>query len=97
MYEVRMSQQFERWYRKLDFTEQNILDSRVLKIKMCGHFGVHKRIGNIWELKFRNGLRIYYAIENSKLLLLLIGGKKDSQKRDIILAREIYKRFHYGK
>ncbi len=42
----------------------------------------------VWELRidYGPGYRIYFAKEESRLILLLIGGDKGSQKRDIAQA-----------
>lgn len=37
------------------------------------------------------GYRIYFAVENRQVLLLLIGGDKKSQKADIKLAIDYWK------
>ena len=56
-------------------------------------FGHHKRLFNdgIWELKFNDGRRIYYALvmEQYKVILLL-GGNKNGQDKDINKASALY-------
>ena len=39
---------------------------------------------------FGAGYRVYIALEGATLLLLLVGGTKSSQTKDIKLAKEIY-------
>ncbi|WP_145534302.1 type II toxin-antitoxin system RelE/ParE family toxin [Yersinia thracica] len=52
----------------------------------AGNFGFQQfaRDG-VWEIKieYATGYRIYYSIENGKIILLLIGGTKKSQDSDI--------------
>ena len=51
-----------------------------------GNFGDHKPVGEgVWELRlnFGPGYRVYYVRVGSAVLLLLGGGTKASQKRDI--------------
>ncbi|GHT90623.1 hypothetical protein AGMMS49545_04620 [Betaproteobacteria bacterium] len=57
-----------------------------------GHFGDHKALSeNLFELRcfFGGGLRLYYTVQNRRIVLLLAGGDKDTQSRDIARAREI--------
>ena len=54
-----------------------------------GNPGQHRNLGNgISELKidFGPGYRVYYAQRGTQLLLLLIGGDKASQAKDIETA-----------
>ena len=54
-----------------------------------GNFGDHQFCGNgVWELRidFGPGYRVYYALRDKKLVLLLIGGTKRTQASDIKTA-----------
>jgi putative addiction module killer protein len=56
---------------------------------IAGHPGAHRHLGGgVCELKIDAGpgYRVYYAQFGSRLLLLLAGGDKRSQNRDIVLA-----------
>ena len=51
-----------------------------------GNPGTHRKLnGGVSELKidFGPGYRVYYSIRGDRLLLLLIGGDKSTQRRDI--------------
>ena len=55
-------------------------------------FGDFKALGdNLFELRFffGDGLRIYYTIRNQQIVLLLTGGSKSSQSRDIEKAKRM--------
>ena len=57
-----------------------------------GNFGDFKQIGsNLFELRFffGSGLRIYYTIQESRVLFLLAGGNKSTQSKDIERAAEL--------
>ena len=59
----------------------------------AGNFGDHKSVGEgVWErrIDWGPGLRIYYGRKDEKLVLLLGGGDKSSQSRDILRAREFW-------
>ena len=51
--------------------------------------------GGIAELKVDSGpgYRVYYTVRGTRLLLLLIGGDKSSQAKDIVKARRLAKEF----
>ena len=54
-----------------------------------GNLGDHKHLGNgVWELRIDcgPGYRVYFAKEENRLILLLVGGDKDTQSRDITQA-----------
>jgi putative addiction module killer protein len=62
--------------------------ARLLRLEN-GNFGDCKSVGNgVWELRIDTGpgYRVYYAIENKKLVLLCHGGDKSSQSTDVIKA-----------
>jgi putative addiction module killer protein len=61
-----------------------------------GNPGKHRNLANgITELKidFGSGFRVYYSIRGNELLLLLAGGDKSSQQKDIEIATELLAHF----
>jgi probable addiction module killer protein len=57
-----------------------------------GHFGDYKQISNnVFELRFffGPGYRVYYTIQNDKVVILLNGGDKGSQNKDIESAQSL--------
>jgi putative addiction module killer protein len=64
---------------------------RISHIQDDGHFGDHKEVdGEIWELRWKSGRRIYYAHIDEKKILLLLGGNKNGQDKDIRQAKRIF-------
>ena len=58
-----------------------------------GNFGDHKSLGDgLYELKmsFGPGYRVYYGKDGDKLILLLCGGDKSTQSKDIKKARQYW-------
>lgn len=56
-----------------------------------GNLGEYKILGdNLGELKFKfgSGYRVYFAEFDGEIILLLCGGDKATQKKDIKLANE---------
>jgi putative addiction module killer protein len=61
-----------------------------------GNPGLHRNLTHgVSELKldFGPGYRVYYSIRGDRLLLLLVGGDKSTQQRDIQKAIELNQHF----
>ena len=61
-----------------------------------GNPGVHRDLTEgVAELKvdFGPGYRVYYSLKGTRLLLLLNGGDKSSQQKDIALALSLNRNF----
>ena len=61
-----------------------------------GNLGDHKHIGDgVWEarLAFGPGYRLYFGRSGRDLVLLLLGGDKGSQGKDIKKAREFWTQY----
>ena len=78
---------FENWIRELrDIRAKVSIVSRIDRIE-DGNFGDHKSVGGgVSELRIdvSGGYRVYYAIRRKTVVILLWGGDKSSQRRDII-------------
>ena len=65
--------------------------ARLYRISEYGHFGDAKHLNEkLSELRWKNGLRIYFTLIHNtekQLVLLLVGGTKNSQKKDILKAK----------
>ncbi len=85
---------FEIWYDRLDRTLQRAVDARLTRLAV-GNFGDHKSVGaGVFELRIPKGpgLRVYYALKNNELVVLIGGGDKGSQVRDIDRAKELWRK-----
>ena len=85
---------FEIWIQDIKeiLTRAKIL-TRLDRLKL-GNFGDCKPIEEgVCELRidYGPGIRIYYGKIGNKVLLLLCGGDKSSQTKDIIKAKEYWK------
>lgn len=90
------SSPFEDWLTKLDKREKAIVHARITRM-WVGNFGSCKPIvtdvGGIFELVIDTGpgYRIYYGRDRGKIIILLCGGSKRSQTRDIDKASKYWK------
>jgi putative addiction module killer protein len=83
---------FLEWFQNLrDITVKDEIRSRLNRVKL-GNYGDWKSIGGgVSELRFRSGVRIYYAEIAAMIILLLCGGNKKTQDDDIIKAKAYWK------
>lgn len=83
------------WLDALDWKTQEQILNRVARLKH-GQFGDFKALnGGMYELRlfFGPGYRVYFGEHEGRLILLLSGGDKSTQKRDIRAAREYWKTY----
>lgn len=96
MYLIEKTDEFDKWLRKLkDLRAKTKILFRIQKIENDEHFGDCEPVGKgILELKidYAKGYRVYFKESDGKIIILLIGGDKSTQQRDIEKAKEILKR-----
>ena len=84
---------FDEWLVGLrDERAKAIVTTRLNRV-VQGNFGLCRKLGgSIWELKidFGPGLRVYFAEDGDALVILLCGGDKSTQSKDIERAREFW-------
>lgn len=94
-YEVYETSEFEEWLNLESEKSRLQVRARLANIEHYGHFGIHKSVTNdnsVWELKWDNGRRVYYAYFKEENILVLLGGNKNGQSQDIRKARKILER-----
>ncbi len=81
---------FSKWLNSIrDNLTFSRIQTRIFRIEN-GNFGDTKSVGKgVWELKlnFGSGYRIYYGLTNNSLVIILMGGDKSTQKKDIKIAQ----------
>lgn len=94
MFEVRTTALFDRWLGKLrDHKAQAIIAHQVQRLS-AGNLGDVKAVAKgVSELRihFGPGYRVCLTQRGEKIIVLLCGGDKGSQKRDIARAVELSK------
>lgn len=93
-YAIKKHGKFARWFDKLKDRHVKILIYSHIERMEDGFFGdSHGVGGNVSEARIHcgPGYRIYYTIFKGQLVVLLAGGKKDTQQDDINEAKKIAK------
>jgi putative addiction module killer protein len=92
MFEVRRTAEFIDWLTALrDIQARARIAKRIDRIAQ-GNFGDAKPVGDgVSELRFDfgPGYRVYYTRRGDVVVILLCGGDKDSQPRDIERAKQM--------
>ena len=92
MIEVRKTDAFAVWFDALRDRETRLrIQVRIDRLAF-GNPGQHRVLaGGVCELKIDHGpgYRVYYAQRGSTLIILLCGGEKHGQQRDIRKARAL--------
>jgi putative addiction module killer protein len=94
---------FKQWLDSLrDKVAVARINARLSRVEL-GNFGDAKPVGNgVMELRlvFGSGFRIYYGLDGEKLVVLLTGGDKSTQDKDIKTAHDYWsdylRRTHNG-
>jgi putative addiction module killer protein len=87
---------FAEWIAfQADKTVKARIAARIGRLEQ-GNLGDHKYLQDgVWELRlnFGGGIRIYFAREDDCVILLLSGGNKSTQKKDIQRAIAFYQAY----
>jgi putative addiction module killer protein len=92
MFEIFRSSDFDQWLTGLRDAKSKARILLRLRQAASGHFGDCNSVGDgISEMRVHigPGYRIYFMRTGSTIYLLLTGGDKDSQSRDIARAKEL--------
>ena len=94
--EIRQTAEYEKWFESLkDRTARVRVDIRIRRLSL-GNLGTVEPVGEgVSELKvdYGPGYRVYFVQHASHFVLLLAGGDKSSQARDIRRAKELARRY----
>ena len=86
--------EFKVWFESQRLRVQGQIDARISKIEEFEYFGDVKNLNDgLLELRWTNGRRVYFSRVGNKIILLLVGGYKNAQKKDIQKARLLLVRY----
>lgn len=94
MIEIRETETFSAWLRKLGDTQARARIAARIRRLAFGNPGDVRPVGEgISELRihYGPGYRVYFIQRGTVLVILLCGGNKRTQNRDIETARELAK------
>ena len=90
--EIRQTEVYARWFGRLRDRQARVrIDSRIRRMSL-GNFGDVRPVGEgVSEIRidYGPGYRVYYTQRGQALVVLLAGGDKDSQDRDIQRALDL--------
>ena len=90
---------FQRWFRKLTADQGDRVNTALSRM-ITGQLQDTKHVGNgVYELRLHMGpgFRIYYGHDGKELIVLLIGGDKSSQRRNIDQAQRFWRDYRERK
>lgn len=92
VYSVFRTDEFDKWLGKLrDAKGKARIIARIRSAELGNLGDVSSVGGNISEMRihFGPGYRVYFTLRGKQLIILLLGGDKSSQKRDINKAKSL--------
>lgn len=93
MIHIKETAEYLAWVHSLTKKEQAQVKARISRIERDEHFGTVRKLGEgLAELKWANGWRVYFMSIGQKKILLINGGHKNEQEKDIKKARIYIKR-----
>lgn len=92
MYNIKLTDEFDVWLNGLKDNITRLRLARRLEKALRGALGDVKPVGEgVFEMRehFGLGWRMYYVQRGDTLIIMLAGGDKSSQSRDITKAKQI--------
>jgi putative addiction module killer protein len=94
MYDIEITEEFDNWLDTIRDNKTRMVIVKRIRSMSLGALGETRSLtGGLFEAKIRYGpgFRLYFASKGAKIIVLLCGGDKAAQKRDIAKAREMAK------
>lgn len=99
MYSIKKTSEFDKWFRKLrDKRAKARILLRIQRIEEHGNFGDCEPVGKgISELRihYGSGYRVYLKEHDQRIVLLLSGGDKSTQQKDIASAKQLWEDYQH--
>lgn len=101
-YEFQETEEYQEWFEAQSLKTKAVVAKRIKNIINYGHFGDFKNVSQydkgltkdlVFELRWDDGKRVYYGKVGETYLLLLYGGNKNGQDKDIKEAKKIFLKY----
>ena len=92
MLQIKKTEYFSKWHANLKDARARAKISLRIEMVKLGNFGDFKFVGEgIYEMRihYGPGYRLYYTKKDNLVVLLLAGGDKSTQQKDIDKAKEL--------
>ena len=96
MFDVQLASTFQAWLHGLRDMKGRVAIARRLERAVAGNLGDHHSVGEgVSEMRIDMGpgYRVYFTLRGNQLVIVLAGGDKSSQSRDIKRAQELAKEY----
>jgi putative addiction module killer protein len=93
-YEIRTTKLFDDWVKNLKDRQAALSIAKRLDRVLKGNLGDVASLGDgVSEMRIfiGSGYRLYYTFRGNELIILLCGGDKSTQQRDIQKAKDLVK------
>ena len=80
--------EYVRWYELQSGKTRYIIEARLRRIAENNHWGLVNYFDGLIELKWSFGMRVY-TVRVDQTVILLLGGNKNDQDRDIKKAKSL--------
>jgi putative addiction module killer protein len=94
MYDIETSEEFDNWLGSIQDGKTRMVIVKRIRSMSLGSLGETRPLADgLFEAKIRYGpgFRLYFVNKGVKIIVLLCGGDKSTQRRDIAKAREMAK------
>ncbi|WP_211185120.1 type II toxin-antitoxin system RelE/ParE family toxin [Pseudoalteromonas arctica] len=91
-YRIKKTNEFDKWLKKLKDRQAFMAIAKRITRAINGNFGDSESVGGgISEMRIfvGKGYRVYYIIRGGEVILLLNGGHKGTQGKDITKAKAL--------
>ena len=90
---------FGEWFKNLDPIAASKITTAVYRLQYGNFSNVESVGGGVYEYKIDcgPGYRVYFGQDKNVLIILLAGGTKKTQSKDIEKAKTFWQEYKYGK
>jgi putative addiction module killer protein len=91
-YDIEKTDAFDKWLKRLKDRKAVLAIAKRLDRAILGNFGDVSPVGEgVCEMRIfiGKGYRLYYVLRGHRIIVMLCGGDKSTQKKDIIRAKSM--------